>query len=165
VFAAGAAAKPTDAIADCSATSPRDLTGQVIDVSLDTTTVLVGAPAEVRADAQVSFDWKMTPRERWTGGRFAGCVAARDHVSGGRSAARLADRAGEDRCSGKASGRFAAMDRCPVTTRKPNIRSTPFSFESCASNGSSGSSRLSSQGHDRLRKSCLAIAMWPCATD
>ncbi|MDQ6876186.1 MAG: hypothetical protein M3082_00500 [Candidatus Dormibacteraeota bacterium] len=65
VLAEGAIANPTYAIADCSATSPRDTNGRLIGATLDTTTIRVGTPPQVRADEPVSFDWQMTSGEYW----------------------------------------------------------------------------------------------------
>lgn len=65
VLATGAAAaSPSYASADCSATSRRDATGQLIGTTGDTTEILVGAPAEVRAGVEIVFDWHMSSGER-----------------------------------------------------------------------------------------------------
>jgi len=53
------AASPSYAIADCSATSRRDATGRLIGTTGDTTTIVVGAPAIVRAGVEVTFEWYM----------------------------------------------------------------------------------------------------------
>jgi hypothetical protein len=61
VLARGAAAaSPNYANADCSATSRRDATGRLIGTTGDSTAILVGVPAEVRPEVEITFDWHMT---------------------------------------------------------------------------------------------------------
>jgi hypothetical protein len=60
VLAAGATASADYANADCSATSRRDATGRLIGTTGDSTAILVSAPPDLRAGAEITFAWYMT---------------------------------------------------------------------------------------------------------
>jgi hypothetical protein len=63
VLPTGTAASPNYASADCSATSRRDAAGLLIGTTQDSTEILVGAPAEIRASIETTFDWQMLSGE------------------------------------------------------------------------------------------------------
>jgi len=63
VGASGAITTPNYANADCSATSRRDSTGRLIGMTADSTAILVGAPSQVRATIETTFEWQMTSGE------------------------------------------------------------------------------------------------------